>query len=122
MPRGDRGQGRARHRTSVWLGERPLQGLLFPVCALALVYLSRVVLVQQGRATSGGEQHRPEADQAPTRTFERDDGTPGIALAQVGDATLPGSQGLGDGADVLVGYVVSNAESSVRAFAKSPES
>ena len=40
-------QGRARDHASVWLGERPLQGLLFPVCALALVYLSRAVLVQQ---------------------------------------------------------------------------
>jgi small-conductance mechanosensitive channel len=40
-------QGRAGHRSSVWLGERALQGLMFPVCALALVYLSRVVLVQQ---------------------------------------------------------------------------
>ena len=39
--------GRAHHRASVWLGERPLQGLLFPVCALALVYLSRMVLAQQ---------------------------------------------------------------------------
>ena len=40
-------QGRVNARSSVWLGERPLQGLLFPVCALCLVYLSRVVLVQQ---------------------------------------------------------------------------
>ena len=40
-------QGRGRDGASVWLGERPLQGLLFPVCALALVYVSRVVLMQQ---------------------------------------------------------------------------
>ncbi len=40
-------QRRGRDRASVWLGERPLQGLLFPVCALALVYVSRVVLQQQ---------------------------------------------------------------------------
>ena len=40
-------QRRGRDRASVWLGERPLQGLLFPVCALALVYVFRVVLQQQ---------------------------------------------------------------------------
>ena len=40
-------QRRVPDRSSVWLGERPLQGLLFPVCALSLVYLSRVVLAQQ---------------------------------------------------------------------------
>ena len=40
-------QSRASDRSSVWLGERPLQGLLFPVCSLALVYVSRVVLLQQ---------------------------------------------------------------------------
>ena len=34
-------------RSSVWLGERPLQGLLFPVCALTLVYVCRMVLQQQ---------------------------------------------------------------------------
>ena len=34
-------------RASVWLGDRPLQSLLFPVCALALVYVSRAVLQQQ---------------------------------------------------------------------------
>ena len=40
-------QNRRGDRASVWLGERPLQSLLFPVCALALVYISRVVLQQQ---------------------------------------------------------------------------
>ncbi len=39
-------QRRVQVRSSVWLGESPFQGLLFPVCALALVYLSRVVLAQ----------------------------------------------------------------------------
>ena len=40
-------QRRGSDRSSVWLGERPLQGLLFPVCALVLVYGSRLVLQQQ---------------------------------------------------------------------------
>ena len=40
-------QRRGRDRTSVWWGDRPLQGLFFPVCALALVYVSRFVLQQQ---------------------------------------------------------------------------
>ena len=40
-------QSRGRDRASVWLGEHALQGLLFPVCALALVSVSRMVLQQQ---------------------------------------------------------------------------
>jgi small-conductance mechanosensitive channel len=40
-------QNRSGDRASVWLGERPVQGLLFPVCALALVYGSRQLLLQQ---------------------------------------------------------------------------
>ena len=40
-------QRRGRDRASVWWGDRPLQGLFFPVCALALVYVSRFVLQQQ---------------------------------------------------------------------------
>ena len=43
--------------------------------------------------------------QAAGRGLEGDDRAAGVAGAQVGDPALAGGEGLGDGADVLVGHV-----------------
>ncbi len=64
-----------------------------------------VVLVDQGGAPGSGHEQGAEAEQAPGRRHDGDDGPADVAGDQPGDGPPTWGRSLGDGTHVLVGDV-----------------
>ena len=64
--------------------------------------------MQQCSAARDREQQRPEADEATRRCLETNNGSTRVSRAKIGDTSLTGCKRLGNGSDILFGYVTSS--------------